>query len=95
MGMVNICRKFQEILERNEKKIAISHTVNEESISKEKYEKAVAFFDKYISNESAFCIKENSLDYRAGVQKILIKPALYNKLKLFAEKIKFQLVWLL
>ena len=88
MGMVNICRKFQEILERNEKKIAISHTVNEESISKEKYEKAVAFFDKYISNESAFCIKENSLDYRAGVQKILIKPALYNKLKLFAEKNK-------
>ncbi len=55
---------------------------------KKSMKRLLLFFDKYISNESAFCIKENSLDYRAGVQKILIKPALYNKLKLFAEKNK-------
>lgn len=72
MGMVNICRKFQEILKRIDKKIIVNNDVNKESISKEKYEKAVAFFDKYIGNENAFCTKENSLDYEAGVQKVLV-----------------------
>lgn len=88
MGMVNICRKFQEILKRIDKKIIVNNDVNKESISKEKYEKAVAFFDKYIGNENAFCTKENSLDYEAGVQKVLVEPALYNELKLFSEKNK-------
>lgn len=61
MGMVNICRKFQEILERNEKKIAISHTVNEESISKEKYEKAVAFLINILVMKMPFVQKKIAL----------------------------------
>lgn len=88
VGMVNICRKFQEILERKEKRIVIKNDIDFEKVPDEKYEKAVNFFNKYIGDENAFCMKENSLDYKADVKKLFIEPALYNDIKLFSEKYK-------
>ncbi len=86
MGMVNICRKFQEILKRTDKTVRIVNSTPENTISKEKYARAVKFFDDYIKNEKECCLKENSLNYKAKVKNVIFNKEIYDKIKMFAEK---------